>query len=479
MSDEVLFPSNPILMVDDETHLLYSFELTLGDAGINNTMCCSDSRDVMQILSDQEISILLLDLSLPFVSGIELLDRVRADYPEIPIIIITGNNEIETAVECMKLGAFDYLLKPIERSRLVGSVKRAVELRALREENKLLKQQIFDPKLMCPDAFREIVSGNEKMHFIFHYMEGIAKTSEPVLITGETGVGKELIARAFHQLTGRSGKFVPVNVAGLDDQMFTDTLFGHKKGAFTDAVQNRGGLIETAIGGTLFLDEIGDLSIPSQVKLLRLLQEREYYPLGEDEPKYSDALIIVATNQDLYHVKESGKFRKDLFFRLNVHNITVPPLRERLDDLPLLTDYFLKEAAEKLDKKKPTSPPELITLLSTYHFPGNIRELRSMIFDAVSTHKSRVLSLDSFKNYFNKRRDASGDVSSGKPKTGKEPLIIFPSDQLPSPRQSQTILIDEAMKRAKNNQSVAAQLLGISRQALNRRLKQHKKSVSF
>lgn len=470
--DEVLFPASPILMVDDETHLLYSFELTLGDAGINNTICCSDSRDVMHILTDQDIGILLLDLSLPFISGIELLDKIRADYPEIPIIIITGNNEIETAVECMKQGAFDYLLKPIERGRLVGSVKRAIEIRELREENKLLKQQIFDPKLMRPDAFKEIVSGNEKVHYIFHYMEGIAKTSEPVLITGETGVGKELVARAFHHLTGRSGKFVPVNVAGLDDQMFTDTLFGHKKGAFTDAVQNRGGLIETAVNGTLFLDEIGDLSIPSQVKLLRLLQEREYYPLGEDEPKYSDALIIVATNQDLFQLKEAGKFRKDLYFRLNVHNITVPPLRERLDDLPLLVDYFLIEAAEKLGKKRPTPPPELITLLSTYHFPGNIRELRSMIFDAVSTHKARVLSLDSFKNYFKRRRSVIEETPTQDKKTGKEPLIIFPSDQLPTPRQSQTILIKEAMRRAKNNQSVAAQLLGISRQALNRRLKQ-------
>lgn len=476
--DEVLFPKSPILMVDDETHLLYSFELTLGDAGINNTVCCSDSRDVMQILSDNEFGIVLLDLSLPFVSGIELLEKITAQYPEISIIIITGNNEIETAVECMKKGAFDYLVKPIERSRLVGSVKRAVELRELREENKLLKQQIFDPKLMKPGAFREIVSGNEKMHFIFHYMEGIAKTSEPVLITGETGVGKELVARAFHELTGRSGKFVPVNVAGLDDQMFTDTLFGHKKGAFTDAVQCRGGLIETAVGGTLFLDEIGDLSVPSQVKLLRLLQEREYYPLGEDEPKYSDALIIVATNQDLFQLKESGQFRKDLFFRLNVHNITVPPLRERLDDLPLLTEHFLTEAAGKLGKKKPTPPPELITLLATYHFPGNIRELRSMIFDAVSTHKSRVLSLDSFKNYFNKRKSVSGVTKPPEQKTGREPLIIFPSDQLPSPRQSQLILINEAMKRANNNQSIAAQLLGISRQALNRRIKQEQKNAA-
>ncbi len=471
---ETLYPTLPILMVDDETHLLYSFELNLGDAGMNNTITCSDSRLVMEIFNEKEIGTLLLDLSMPFLSGEAVLEKVRAEYPEIPVIIITGNSEIETAVECMKLGAFDYLLKPVERSRLVSSVKRAIEMRELREENKLLKKQIFDPKLMCPDAFREIISGNEKMHYIFHYMESIAKTSEPILITGETGVGKELIANAFYQLSGRKGRFVPVNVAGLDDQMFTDTLFGHKKGAFTDAVKDRGGLIETAGGGTLFLDEIGDLSVPSQVKLLRLLQEREYYPLGEDEPKYSDALVIVATNQDLYHIKESGKFRKDLYFRLNVHNITIPPLRERLDDLPLLVEHFLKEAAGKLGKKKPTYPPELITLLSTYHFPGNIRELRSMIFDAVSTHKSRVLSLNSFRNYLKKRREfiEHSPITEPKKKNGDEPLVVFPSEQLPSPRYSQLLLIKEALKRSQNNQSVAAQLLGISRQALNRRIKQ-------
>ncbi|MCK4766719.1 MAG: sigma-54-dependent Fis family transcriptional regulator [Candidatus Aminicenantes bacterium] len=473
--DEIKFPSLPILMVDDEDHLLYSFDLTLGDAGINNTISCNDSREVMKIVSEQELGIILLDLSLPFIHGTVLLEKIKGEFPDIPVIIITGNSEIETAVDCMKQGAFDYLLKPIERGRLVGSVKRAIELRELREENKSLKQRIFDPKLMQPEAFKKIISGNEKIHFLFHYMEGIARTSEPVLITGDTGVGKELFAAAFHLLSARKGRFVPVNVAGLDDQMFTDTLFGHKKGAFTDAVKERGGLIETAVGGTLFLDEIGDLSIPSQVKLLRLLQEREYYPLGQDEPNYSDALIIVATNQDLFHLKETGEFRKDLYFRLNVHNIAIPPLRDRLDDLPILVDHFLTEAAGKLGKKKPTPPPELITLLATYHFPGNIRELRSMIFDAVSTHKARVLSLDSFRNYLSKRRSMIEHANPGQEKDSSEPLIVFPSTQLPSPQQSQIMLIQEAMKRTKNNQSVAAQLLGISRQALNRRLKQLKR----
>ncbi len=471
---EALFPLFAVLMVDDEEHLLYSFELTLGDAGISNTISCSDSREVMPILSRQQVGILLLDLSLPHISGTELLEKVTVEYPEIPTIIITGNNEIETAVWCMKQGAFDYLVKPIEDSRLVSSVKRAIEFRELREENRLLKQQIFSPRLKSPEVFKEIITRNGKMHYIFNYMESIARTSEPILVTGETGVGKELIARSFHILSGRKGKFVTVNVAGLDDQMFTDTLFGHKKGAFTDAVKDRGGLIERAVGGTLFLDEIGDLSIPSQVKLLRLLQEREYYPLGVDEPKYSDALIIVATNQDLFQLKESGQFRKDLFFRLNVHNIHVPPLRERLDDLPLLVDHFLQEASQKLSKKKPTPPPEIYSLLSTYHFPGNIRELRSMVFEAVSTHRARVLSLECFRDYINSRRSRELHISSDEGEAANQPLVIFPSDQLPTPRDSQMFLIQEAMKRANSNQNVAAQLLGISRQALNRRLRSKK-----
>jgi len=260
-----------------------------------------------------------------------------------------------------------------------------------------------------------------------------------------------------------------VNVAGLDDHVFADTLFGHKKGAFTDAREARSGLIERAAGGTLFLDEIGDLSTTSQVKLLRLLQEGEFFPLGSDVAKRSDARIVVATNQDLDLLQSSGKFRKDLYYRLCDHQIHIPPLRSRREDLPVLVAHFLEKASKTLAKKKPTPPAELITLLSTYHFPGNIRELESMIFDAVSSHQSGMLSMDLFKAHLSKKHPISPvDPADSPPQKGA--LISF-SHQLPTLKQIEQLLIDEAMQRSNGNQSIAALSLGISRQALNKRLK--------
>jgi len=466
--EENLYPSKKILIVDDEVHLLKSFELTLYDSGINNIHLCNDSRIVMDLLENEEFIIVMLDLSMPHKTGEELLAEINKEYPEILVTVITGNNDLESAVSCMKNGAFDYLVKPVESSRLVSTIKRAIEIKSLRDENSLLKTKIFKDELNNPDAFSEIITQNEKMRAMFHYMEAISKTTEPILITGETGAGKELIAKALHKLCNRKGKFITVNVAGLDDHMFTDTLFGHKKGAFTGAETARDGLIEKAHGGVLFLDEIGDLSQASQVKLLRLLQEHEYYPLGVDEPKFTDALIIVATNLDLFELKETGKFRKDLFYRLNVHHIQPLPLRKRIDDLPLLIEHFLNEAADSLQKAKPTIPGELITLLSTYHFPGNIRELKAMIFDAVSMHKSRILSTDSFKKAIEKGRSLiQNEIVENIP---EQSLVNF-SMHLPTLKQVQDLLIREALKRSNQNQSVAAQLLGITRQALSKRLK--------
>jgi DNA-binding NtrC family response regulator len=482
-NNKVLSPPLPILMVDDEFHMLKSFEVVFRKNGFNNILPCQDSRNVLSLLSEQEMEVMLLDLSLPYISGEELLQMTIKDFPELPIIIVTGNNEIESAVKCIKEGAFDYIVKPVEEGRLINSVKRAIEIGELRKENVKLKQRIFSPKLESPEAFSEIITANKKMHTIFQYTEAIAKSSEPVLVTGETGVGKELIARAFHTLSTRKGKFISVNVAGLDDHLFSDTLFGHKKGAFTDAHQERKGLVEQASGGTLFLDEIGDLSAASQVKLLRLLQEHEYYTLGSDVPRYSDVRVIAATNRDIYTFQESGTFRKDLYYRLKVHHVHIPPLRERFDDLPLLVDHFLDEASRKLKKKKPTPPDELTILLSTYHFPGNVRELRSMVFDAVSTHKSKKLSLETFKISISKNRSManqtiySGSGTDSQEVSGKgEPLIRF-SHRLPTLKQAQQILVQEAMRRTKNNQSIAAEMLGITRQALNKRLREEKEKI--
>ena len=228
------------------------------------------------------------------------------------------------------------------------------------------------------------------------------------------------------------------------------------------------GLVEKASGGTLFLDEIGDLNTTAQVKLLRLLQEGEYFPLGSDMAKRSDARIVVATNQDLHALQSSGKFRKDLYYRLCDHQIQIPPLRERREDLPVLAEHFLEKASKTLERKKPTPPEELITLLSTYHFPGNVRELESMVFDAVSSHKSGKLSLDIFKAHIACKPSSSGKDLENLPATG-DALLTF-AGQLPTLKQAEQLVIDEALKRSKGNQSIAALSLGISRQALNKRL---------
>lgn len=466
---ESVYPHFPIMLVDDEVQALNSFEMVLRSANMNNFISCQESRDVIPLLSQQEIEVIFLDLRMPHLSGEELLPIISSDFPEIPVIIITGANDVETAVKCMKLGASDYMVKPVEKSRLVTGARRVIELRELQRENQLLRAQVLSEKLEHPEAFSEIVTNSASMRSIFQYIEAISISPQPLLITGETGVGKELVAKAVHSLSNRKGAFIPVNIAGLDDTVFADTLFGHCKGAFTGAEQTRSGLVEQASGGTLFLDEIGDLNTASQVKLLRLLQDGEFFPLGSDVSKRSDARMVVATNQDLHALQESGTFRKDLYYRLCSHHIHIPPLRDRREDLPFLMEHFLEKASKTLAKKKPTPPEELLTLLSTYDFPGNIRELESMIFDAVSSHRSGKLSMEVFKSHIYQKHPTF-EAYSRQLLSEKSTLISF-SDQLPTLKQAEQLLISETLSRSNNNQSIAALSLGISRQALNKRLK--------
>ena len=466
---ESVYPQYPVMLVDDEVQTLASFEIALRSAKMNHIIRCQDSREVMPCLSNSEIEVMLLDLRMPHISGEELLPQIIGDFPDIPVIVITGANDVETAVQCMRLGAFDYMVKPVERSRLVGSVRRAVDLRELQRENRSIKASFLSGTLKHPEAFSEIITNSPNIRSIFQYAEAIATSPRPVLITGETGVGKELFARAVHTLSNRSGKFVAINVAGLDDNVFSDSLFGHKRGAFTGADQTRSGLVEQAFEGTLFLDEIGDLSIASQVKLLRLLQEAEYLPLGSDVAKRSDARIIVATNQNLEASQASGGFRKDLYYRLCDHQIHIPPLRERIEDLPLLVDHLLDKAARNLGKKRPTPPQELITLLAGYHYPGNVRELESMIYDALSRHQSGKLSMEAFKSHIFQKSSTPAEKPPVRT-DGDSARVIF-SESLPTLRQIEDLLVEEAMRRTGDNQSIAALTLGISRQALNKRLK--------
>jgi DNA-binding NtrC family response regulator len=467
--EATLNPQHPIMIVDDEEQILLAIDTTLRMAGINNTITCQDSSKVMNFLSRHRVEIVLLDLTMPHIDGEALLAMINQDFPEIPVIVVTGAVDVETAVRCMKSGAFDYVVKPIEEGRLLTAVRRGAAFRELKRENLALKRHILSDRLEKPEAFADIVTNNKSLLSVLKYVESIADSTKPVLITGETGTGKELVAKAVHASSGVKGEFVAVNVAGLDDHMFSDTLFGHVKGAFTGANEVRRGLVEQAAGGTLMLDEIGDLSQASQLKLLRFLQEGEYFPLGRDEPKKTNVRVVAVTNKNRRVLKEGGRFRKDLYHRLDTHLIELPPLRERMDDIPLLVDHFLEATARTLQKTKPPMPGELCTLLGTYSFPGNVRELEAMVFDAVSTHKSGTLSLDVFRSRIAKERRDQTELTqlAAKPNDA----IIFPR-RLPSIREAAEMLVAEAMSRAKGNQSVAAGLLGISQQALSKRLKQ-------
>ncbi|MGB9709918.1 MAG: sigma-54-dependent transcriptional regulator [Thermodesulfovibrio sp.] len=462
-----------VAIIDDERESLYTYSLILKQSGINDVVLIEDPRELPVVLKERSFSILLLDLSMPHISGFELLKYLSLEYPEIPVIILTAIKDIETAVECIKIGASDYLVKPVEKNKLISSIKKALEMNRLKEEILGLKHRLIEDKLEYEEAFSEIITVNQKMRGIFKYIEVISKTEQPVLITGETGTGKELVARAIHKISGRKGEFVAVNVAGLDDTMFSDTLFGHRKGAFTGAISNREGMISRARGGTLFLDEIGDLSEASQLKLLRVIQERVYYPLGSDIAKSTDARIIVATNQDIHDMVNKGAFRKDLFYRLKAHHVHLPPLRERKDDIPVLLDHFIEESAKELGKKPPKYPEELIILLTNYSFPGNIRELKMIVYDAVARCKSSILSLEVFKEMI--------DISNSIDKELKNEIVKFYiqmrfPDKLPTLKEMEELLINEALRRAKGNQGIAASMLGITRQALNKRLnKLHKK----
>lgn len=458
-----------ILLVDDEPQILKINMLTLRTNGLEDVVTLSDSTRVMDFLTQEPVAMVVLDLSMPKVSGLELLPLIVKEYPDIPVILVTANDEIDTVVEAMKMGAFDYLVKPVETSRLVASVRKALEMRRMAKELSSLKQYMLADRLDHPNVFASIVTSNKKMRAIFQYAEVVSPTREPIMIVGETGTGKELIARAIHTLSGCKGEFVALNVAGLDDNMFTDTLFGHKKGAFTGAEVSRDGLISTAAGGTLFLDEIGDINEASQIKLLRLLQEREYYPVGSDLVQKSDARIVMATNRDLQSLITEGKFRNDLYYRLFAHQIHIPPLRERIDDIPRLLEHFLATTATRIGKKKPTPPAELEVLLSTYHFPGNVRELEAMISDAVIRHTSGILSMETFSAIIGDVSPSSL-VSKKVPDSGIEPLTAF-FGHFPTMTEVGDYMMDEAMQMAKGNQSVASTLLGIGRQTLNKRLK--------
>ncbi len=460
-------PFFKVLLVDDEPTWLDSLAVSLERlAGINNLVLCQDSRQVDAILEREPVGLILLDLTMPHLSGKDVLRHVAEHHPEVVVIVLTGMNQVESAVSCIKLGAYDYYVKTEGEERIVTSVQHAVRMIEMQRENQTIARRLLGGDLEHPEVFADIRTHDEDMQAVFRYVESVAGSTQPILITGESGVGKELIAKAIHTLSGRPGPLVRVNVSGLDDTMFSDTLFGHVKGAFSGATAARNGLIEEAAQGTLLLDEMGDLNASSQIKLLRVLNDGEYYPLGSDRPKRSRARVLAATHQDLPARIQEGHFRKDLFYRLKTHQVHLPPLRARKSDLPLLLEHFLNQAAGELGKKVPAYPKELVTLLETHSFPGNVRELRAMVFDALARHKGGTLSMGAFEKAMG--REAGSTLI---PATSSQEPWFRGLEVLPRPDEAIQQLIEEALRRAKGNQSMAARLLGMSQPALNRRLR--------
>lgn len=454
-----------ILIIDDEPMILSAMKTTFLTAGYREIETASNGQEALKKLARKHFSLITLDLDLPDISGLDLLLRMEEFQPELPVVVISGSNEVENAVKSLKLGAKDYIVKPVDKTRLLVTVQNIFESTELQNENKRLKESLLNSGLKQTDCFSHIITDDPAVISIFRYIEAISPTSLPVLITGETGTGKELLAKSVHRSSGRTGKFIAVNVAGLDDTLFSDTIFGHVKGAYTGAVSDREGMIFRAAEGTLFLDEVGDLSHESQIKLLRLIQEREYTPLGSDRAIKSKARLVFAANTPLEELVKDKKFRQDLYYRLRSHSMILPPLRKRRRDLPILINEFLYESSVELGKPAPAVAGEITELLRHYSFPGNIRELRGLIYDLVLRYEAGF----SIPEYLETQLDVSFPEELQFSIQSFKPLISALSN-LPTMKESSDALIDEALERSSGSITDAAALLGLTRSALSKRL---------
>ncbi|WP_303721194.1 sigma-54 dependent transcriptional regulator [Malonomonas rubra] len=461
---------NPeVILVDDEQSELDAYGFLLRSMGVRKIHTIQDSTKVLDFMPKVTAPVVFLDLNMPVKSGQEVLCELKQHWPQVPVIICTANSEIETAIECLKLGAHDYLVKPISMDSFASALRTAMEISQLRTEVLSLKGVDFSLPLQDEhQAFGHIVTRNPGMTAIFKYIEHLGASTQPVLILGETGTGKELLAKAVHDVSGLNGEYVAVDVSGLDDTMFSDTLFGHVKGAYTGAVGVRSGLLEKAAGGTIFLDEIGELSEASQVKLLRVLQEGIYYPLGSDQSKMNSARVVAATNKNLTALSgQDGEFRRDLYYRLSTHLIKVPPLRERPEDLPILIDHLVAEAAAGMGKECPQMSRKALQLLVRHPFYGNVRELKTYLYDAVARCQGEEITAAIIAERLPEEIGTVAEVFSTE--TGMVLEKIF--GHFPTLEELTEYCIDQALQATDDNQSQAAKLLGISKQALNKRVK--------
>lgn len=455
-----------ILLVDDDTGVLDGQENLLRLNGYTSVVKATSAAAARETTSSGAIALAILDLTLGDSSGLDLLRWMKSNSPETVILVVTGASDLRMAVECMRAGAYDFLVKGTDSGRLPGAVRNALDHRNVLKENARLREALVRPALQHPEAFRSFVTASGQMTRLFHYLEAVAPLPDPILLTGETGVGKEVIARSIHDASGLSGPFIPVNLGGLDDHMFSDTLFGHTKGAYTGADDGREGLLRTAAGGTLFLDEFGELSQDSQKKLLRLLDSGEYMPLGSDRVATSRARLILATNRDLALEVEQGRFRQDLYYRIGAHEVRIPALRERPEDIAPIMRHLLDHHSRRLGKTVPEIDAALIERISQRSLSGNVRELEQLVIGAlVQGYWSGVREGEPLEE------SAANDETDACPEPAEpDPEVPVQFGRvLPSPSEAIEELLREADRRYPGNRTEAALAIGLSPQAFANR----------
>jgi DNA-binding NtrC family response regulator len=443
-----------ILIVEDEPRMRRLLEISLGEDG-HSVSALEDAGKGLIHLRKETVDLVVTDLKLPGMNGLEFLQEAKRLNPALPFVVMTAYGSVETAVDAMKAGASDYVLKPFTMAEMKLVINKELDVQQVRDENRRLKEALGKRY-----HFQNIVGRSKKMQEVLALVERVAPTNSTVLIGGESGVGKDLIARAIHQNSRRaSGPFIKINSTAIPDTLFESELFGFERGAFTGALASKPGKFELADKGTLFLDEIGDVPAPIQVKLLRVLQEREFERLGGTKTLKVDVRMIAATNRDLRAALEEGTFREDLYYRLNVVPIDIPPLREHKEDIPDLVNHFLARFAADNEKDIEGITPAAQGALMEYHWPGNIRQLENMVERAVALSAGRTIDV----------ADIHLDSVPGKGATASAASDNFLPEGM-TLEQWEDNMIREALRRAEGNKSQAARLLGLSRNALRYRL---------
>jgi DNA-binding NtrC family response regulator len=449
-----------ILIIDDDQAILNFMRIFLLQTREFDVQVLQDSTNAYHILETGNFDILLLDMDMPQVTGMDVLSYIADQHIEIVTIVLTGVEDIDMAISAMKLGTTDYMLKPIEENKLLDTLHAAIQKKNLVNPPQENKIQLSLESLEYQDVFKEIITNNEQVFKIFQFVEKFAITDNSVLIWGESGTGKELIAKAIHNISPRKDKkFVAVNAGTFANELFASEFFGYEKGAFTGAIKDKKGFIEEADGGTLFLDEIGELTVPIQVKLLRVLQEEEFYRLGSTKNRKVDVRIIAATNKNLFDEIKKGNFRKDLFFRLNINSINLPPLRERIGDIELLANHFLTLFSKRYKKNISRISPAAMNLFKGYGFPGNVREMMNIINSALIVESGPELQKKSLPHYF-----LENSQSSPQDANGIRPLSLEDVEKQH---------IRKILAHTKNNRTHSARILGISRVSLISKIKKY------